>query len=259
MKYELNQLYNEDCLVAMKDMPDNYFDLAIVDPPYGGGGDEHWGEKVQGRFGNKGGRFDRYMSEKGVHFHGRGRSAKYVPDIKCSRTGGGWAKKLDRDNSIRSWDYAPSQEYFDELRRVSKNQIIWGGNYFDLPPTRCFVVWRKLSISEQFSMAMCEYAWTSFNANAKWFECSPQGGKDKRFHPTQKPIRLYEWLLDMYATKGDKILDTHCGSASSLVVCHNLGYEYMGFEIDKRYYDLASERLALAKQQMCMFELGEIE
>lgn len=96
---------------------------------------------------------------------------------------------------MRSWDVAPSPEYFEELARVSRNQIIWGGNYFGLPPTRCFLVWRK-PISENFTMAMCEYAWTSFNANAKWIEMPAQGKPgDPRFHPTQKPIALYTWIL----------------------------------------------------------------
>lgn len=142
------------------------------------------------------------------------------------------------------WDIAPSQEYFDELFRVSKNQIIWGGNYFNLPPTRCFLIWRKLSISEKFSMAMCEYAWTSFNANAKVFECVPQGTKkDPRFHPTQKPIKLYQWILERYAKDGDKILDTHLGSGSSAIAAHNLGLEFVGLEIDGEYYEKAKQRL----------------
>lgn len=146
--------------------------------------------------------------------------------------------------TIEHWDVAPPKEYFSELARVSKNQIIWGGNYFSLPPTRCFLIWRKLSISENFSMAMCEYAWTSFNDNAKLFECAPQGTKkDPRIHPTQKPVRLYEWLLGRYAKPGYKILDTHVGSASSLIACRRAGLEYWGFEIDPVYFKMANERL----------------
>jgi len=156
---------------------------------------------------------------------------------------------------IISWDTAPKQEYFEQLFRVSRNQIIWGGNYFALPPTRCFVVWEKLSISESFSMAMAEYAWTSFNDNAKVFKYAPQGRSgDNRFHPTQKPIALYEWLLARYAKEGDTILDTHVGSASSLIACHNTNHKYVGFEIDDTYYALAKERLDRETAQMNIFD-----
>ena len=177
--------------------------------------------------------------------------------ISATRTGGTWSTKYQThtggifDKDIRHWDIAPPPEYFKELARVSKNQIIWGGNYFDLPPTRCFLIWKKLTISENFSMAMCEYAWTSFNDNAKVFEYAPQ---DKaRFHPTQKPVALYEWILSRYAKKGDKILDTHAGSASSLVACHNMGFDFVGCEIDEEYYRLANERLIAAQAQLTLF------
>jgi site-specific DNA-methyltransferase (adenine-specific) len=178
------------------------------------------------------------------------------PEISAERTGGTRANKYG--TSVRHWDIAPPPEYFKELFRVSKNQIIWGGNYFNLPPTRCFVVWRKPNVTETFTMAMCEYAWTSFNANAKWWEGAPQGTKtDPRFHPTQKPIALYEWLLSNYANHGDKILDTHVGSASSLVACHHQGFKFVGFEIDEEYYRLASERLEAEKAQVSLFEVTE--
>lgn len=137
---------------------------------------------------------------------------------------------------------------------MSRNQIIWGGNYFDLPPTRCFIVWRKLTISENFTMAMCEYAWTSFNGNAKWVEFAPQGtAGEKRIHPTQKPIGLYTWLLQHFAKPGDRILDTHVGSASSLIACHRAGLEYVGYELDEVYYKLASERLREEQAQLRLF------
>ena len=160
---------------------------------------------------------------------------------------------------IRHWDVAPPKEYFDELARVSKDQIIWGGNYFDLPPTRCFVVWDK-GIPEKFSMAMCEYAWTSFNSNAKLFHYLPQGKKGaERFHPTQKPVALYSWLLKLYAKRGMKILDTHAGSASSLVACHRAGLDAWGFEIDPEYFRMANERLERECAQVGLFGLdGEI-
>lgn len=177
--------------------------------------------------------------------------------ISAARTGGKWFKKYNPrkggifDNAdIRHWDIAPPPEYFAELARVSQNQIIWGGNYFNLPPTRCFLIWKKLTISENFTMAMCEYAWTSFNDNAKVFEYAPQ---DKaRFHPTQKPVALYEWILNRYAHKGDKILDTHAGSASSLVACHNMGFDFVGCEIDEEYYRLANKRLQAAQAQLTL-------
>ena len=150
---------------------------------------------------------------------------------------------------IVAWDVAPEQEYFDELFRISRNQIIWGGNYFNLPPSRCFLIWRKTCIPENFSMAMCEYAWASFDSSAKVFDCSPQR-QDGRFHPTQKPIALYKWILSNYAEKGDKILDTHVGSASSLIACYDLGFDYVGFEIDEEYYNLAAKRIEEEKAQI---------
>lgn len=152
---------------------------------------------------------------------------------------------------IRSWDIAPPKEYFEELSRVSENQIIWGGNYFDLPPTRCFLVWKKLTISENFTMAMCEYAWTSFNDNAKLFECAPQG-KD-RFHPTQKPVALYEWILKRYAKEGDRILDTHLGSGSSRIAAYNLNMDFVGTEADKTYFDLEEQRFDKHTAQASLF------
>lgn len=231
MKYELNKLYHGDCMDYMCDIPDKHFDLAIVDPPYGGGASDECLGKKRGRFG---GWFDKY-------------------DIKATRTGGGYADKYDK--KIQHWDIAPGQTYFDELFRVSKNQIIWGGNYFPLSPTRCFLVWRKLTISEKFTMAMCEYAWTSFNDNAKIFECAPQGNaKEPRFHPTQKPVALYTWILNNYAKSGDKILDTHVGSASSLIACEKAGFDYMGIELDEDYYNAAQKRLWGFKSQISMFD-----
>jgi site-specific DNA-methyltransferase (adenine-specific) len=192
-----------------------------------------------------------------VHFHGRGRGAKYArPEIQCSRTGGTWAAKYQQGKrDINYWDVAPPPKYFKELFRVSKNQIIWGGNYFGLPPTRCFLVWRKPTVSETFSMAMCEYAWTSFNGNAKWIELAPQGtAKEQRFHPTQKPVALYAWVLNNFAKKGDKILDTHAGSASSLIACIDAGYQYMGFEIDGYYFRMAHNRIADRLAQTSLFD-----
>ena len=187
-----------------------------------------------------------FSKELGDHFVGRGRSKRYK-DV------------LGENSDIRHWDVAPTKEYFQELARVSKNQIIWGGNYFDLPPTRCFLIWRKLSISENFTMAMAEYAWTSFNDNAKVFEHVPQGDKnDERFHQTQKPVALYEWIYKLYAKKGDKILDTHMGSGSSRIAAYHMGLDYVGCEIDKVYFDLQEKRFAKVQDEYALFgESGE--
>ena len=153
-----------------------------------------------------------------------------------------------------AWDVAPDKSYFDELFRVSRNQIIWGGNYFDLPPTRCFLIWRKTNVPEKFSMAMCEYAWTSFASNAKVFDYSAVG-QEGRFHPTQKPVQLYTWIISNYAKPGDKLLDTHAGSGSSLVAAHRMGYDMIGFEIDEEYYKMAKERLEQEKAQISLIDV----
>jgi len=190
---------------GMKQFPDKYFELAIVDPPYG------IGDKFKG-----------------------------------GKTG-----KMNFNEVVnKAWDKIPDDEYFDELVRVSKNQIIWGGNYFDLPPTRCLIVWDK-QISEDFSLAMLEMAWTSFDKLAKIFRYSnPKGDK---IHPTQKPVALYKWLLKNYANKGDKILDTHVGSASSLIACYQMNFDYIGFEIDKEYFEKAQKRIADEMAQISLF------
>lgn len=121
-----------------------------------------------------------------------------------------------------------------------------------MPPTRCFLVWHKLTISENFTMAMAEYAWTSFDENAKIFEYPPQ---DKsRFHPTQKPVALYEWILNKYSKPGEIILDTHVGSASSLVACRRTNHKFVGFEIDAGYYAKAKERLDAEMAQMNIYD-----
>ena len=158
---------------------------------------------------------------------------------------GGKSGKMNFNEVVdKGWDnQIPSKEYFTELKRVSKNQIIWGGNYFldNLGNTRCFIVWDK-KISEDFSLSMSELAWTNFDKLAKIFRmCVPKiGGK---IHPTQKPVKLYEWLLMNYAKQGDKILDTHLGSGSIALACHNLGYDLTACELDKEYYEAAIKRL----------------
>ena len=176
--------FNEDCLAGMKRYPDGFFSLAVVDPPYGGGFADSGGCK---------GWFAKYHqnadSSQSLNVEReREREADGRPAYNRFGSPGSIFERYKREEQdgkkIIAWDAAPGEEYFKELFRVSRNQIIWGGNYFDLPPTRCFLVWRKLTISENFSMAMAEYAWTSFNSNAKVFECAPQGkAGDTRFHP----------------------------------------------------------------------------
>ena len=146
----------------------------------------------------------------------------------------------------------PNDVYFKELNRVSKNQIIWGGNYFDLQPTRCFLIWDKQQ-PEGVSFASCEYAWTSFNKSAKTFYMRPQNADKERIHPTQKPVKLYEWLLMNYAKEGYKILDTHLGSGSIALACHNRGFDLVACELDQDYYKNAIKRLKIHQQQLTIF------
>ena len=194
-------IYNQDCMEAMKEMSDNQFDLAIVDPPYG---------------------------------------------IQINSAGWIKAKKQKKIHKQANWDdKPPTKEFFTELFRVSKNQIIWGGNYFDLPPTRTVLCWDKRKGDNNFSM--WEMAWTSFDKPAKIFR--QNSGGDHRIHPTQKPVKLYEWLLMKYAKEGDTILDTHLGSGSITIACENLGFELTGYEIDKEYFEAAKKRIEQHKQQ----------
>lgn len=212
--------YNMDCMDGMREFPDNYFDLAIVDPPYGG--------VTQGG----------YMNNK---------------------VSGGIAKNRN-DYILNLWEQdAPGEVYFDELFRVSKNQIIWGGNYFVEEIRRnsqCWLVWGKQK-PNGIKYADFEIAWTSFDKAARIFRFTWNGmlqgdmkNKEYKIHPTQKPVALYKWILSNYASPGDKILDTHVGSASSLIACYDLGFDFVGFEIDKEYYKLASERLDAVKAQL---------
>lgn len=145
----------------------------------------------------------------------------------------------------------PDSQYFKELFRVANNQIVWGGNYFtdNLAETQCWIVWDKLK-PKGVNFADCELAWTSFNERSRMFRFLWNGmlqgdmkNKEDRIHPTQKPVALYKWILSEYANKGNLILDTHVGSASSLIACEELGFDYVGFEIDEEYYRQAKERL----------------
>jgi len=160
----------------------------------------------------------------------------------------------------REWNIAPSDEYFKELFRVSKNQIIWGGNYFPFIwgfGGRCFIYWHKGNPVPNFADG--ELAWSSFDKNAKQFDYRYYGNLEgntsasKKFHPTQKPVKLYEWLLMNYAKEGDKILDTHLGSGSIAIACHNLRYDLTACELDKEYYEASLKRLKIHQQQLTMF------
>ena len=199
-------IYNDDCMNILKQTPDNYFDLAVVDPPYG------IGKKFKG----------------------------------------GASGKMNFNEVVdKGWDNAtPSKEYFNELQRVSKNQIIWGGNYFldHLGNTRCVIMWDK-KISEDFSLAMLEMAWTSFDKLAKIFKMSvpKTGGK---IHPTQKPVKLYNWIYKNYAQEGQKILDTHGGSFSSAISAHYNKMDFTGIELDKDYFKMACERIEKETRQL---------
>ncbi len=168
---------------------------------------------------------------------------------------GGRFKRYKNNNG--NWDNAiPCQEYFDELMRISENQIIWGGNYFLLPPAKCFLIWDKKQ-PENVSFSSCEFAWTSFNGVAKTFYYSPisQSG---RFHPTQKPVALYKWLLSRYAKPTDIILDTHGGSGSIVIACHDLGFPIIWVEKDADYYRDAVARYKTHALQETLFDVKEL-
>lgn len=187
----------EDNMLMMSRYPDNYFDLAIVDPPY------------------------RDMSENQP------------------------TKDMRNNGTMDNFGDKPKKEFINELFRVSKNQIIWGANNFNdiLPNNKGFIIYKKKTISDVFTMSMCEYAWINneLSTISKLFEYKPQ---DKnRIHPTQKPVALYKWLLDKYAKQGDKILDTHLGSGSIAIACHDYGFELTACELDKEYYDKAIQRI----------------
>lgn len=153
---------------------------------------------------------------------------------------------------IISWDIAPPEEYFRELFRVSRHAIIWGGNYFGLPPARNFIVWDK-KLPEDFSMAMAEYAWTNLPGNAKIFRKVPQDPTGQRFHPCQKPVELYAWLLAKYAKPGYKILDTHLGSGSSRIAAWDAGLDFVGAEIDADYFAKMDARFQEHAAQLSLF------
>src|SRR3989344_2431270 len=187
------KITNEDNAKLMARYEDKYFDLAIVDPPYG----------------------------------------------ILNKTKRGADHKFNMDEYSK-WDIKPNDEYFKELFRVSKNQIIWGGNYFGYIWTknkynRCFIIWDKKQPETLNNFSMAEMAWTSLDKPSKIFRFSVMKNRNKT-HPTQKPVELYEWILKMFAKKGDKILDTHLGSGTLAIACHNAGFDLTACEIDKNYY-----------------------
>lgn len=224
---ELNQYYNMDCMDGMKQFPDNYFELAITDPPY-------------------------FTGPEKREFYGR-----EISPIGVKRV----YEKTD------SWE-VPGQEYFKELFRVSKHQIVWGCNYFDWPFSPGRIIWDKVNGESSFSD--CEIAFCSLHDSVRLFRYMwngmmqgksiteghiQQGNKamnEKRIHPTQKPIALYKWILSKYTQPGDKIIDTHVGSASSLIACYDMGFDYVGFEKDKRIYQKSNDRLQEFKAQVKM-------
>ena len=206
---------NEDNMELMARYPDNYFDLAIVDPPYGI---------------NIATEIDRSGFKEGSS---RNSLSKYESSML---------------NKI--WDNStPSLEYFNELFRVSKNQIIWGGNYFDLKPTKCFIVWDKMTYIP--TMSQIELAWTSIKKHSQLVKIN--SNQLDRFHPTQKPPQLYKWLLDKYAKPGDKILDTHLGSGSIAIACHDYKFDLTACELDKEYFDKAMQRINNHTAQQKLF------
>jgi site-specific DNA-methyltransferase (adenine-specific) len=205
---------NEDNMDLMARYDDNHFDLAIVDPPYG---------------------IDIANMNMGIG---------NIPKA---------SKAKNRKWKAKDWDSdIPSEQYFKELFRVSKNQIIWGGNYFDLPPCGKFIIWDK-EIPKGLSFSDCEYAWTSFKGANNMFRYSAYRNKSEKFHPTQKPPQLYDYCLMNFAKEGDKILDTHLGSGSIAIACHNLGFDLTACELDKEYYDSAMKRLNNHKLQQKLF------
>jgi site-specific DNA-methyltransferase (adenine-specific) len=200
----------------MADVPDNYYELAIVDPPYG----------IE-RFKHGSLRFD---------------------------------KKNQYQNGIE-WDKKPNKKYFDELFRISKKQIIWGANNFlGLPPTEYFIIWDKKQTVDNFASA--EFAWTNIKKPAKIFKFAiHKHNQINKIHPTQKPVALYKWLLKNYAKPGDKIFDSHVGSGSIRIACHDLGFDFEGCEIDEDYWRAQEERYKnhIAQQELFSFNGGQIE
>jgi len=204
-----------DCMEGMKQYPDKYFDLAVVDPPYG---------------------LDLANMNMGI---GKGKKASKIENRK-------WKPK--------DWDKEkPDTDYFKQLIRVSINQIIWGGNYFDIGPCKNYIIWDK-EIPNGLSFADCEMAWTSFDKAPKLFRYSAYLDKANKFHPTQKPVKLYSWIYDRYLPNGGKVIDSHLGSGSNRIAADKAGnIDFYGWEIDKDYYEAQEKRWKDYKSQLTMF------
>jgi site-specific DNA-methyltransferase (adenine-specific) len=219
MQRQFLNIDNMDKDKGMPYYPDKYFDLAIVDPPYG--------KDCDIQRGDYGGKNNRWNNKK-------------------------WNGKIE------IWNKSPDKKYFDELFRISKDQIIWGGNYFseNLKSSSGWIVWDKGQ--RDFSLADGEMAWTSFNIAMRIFSYSraQSNRNSKSNHPNEKPIDLYKWILKNYAKEGMKILDTHVGSASSLIAFEEFGIDYVGYELDKEYYDSACKRIENYRSQGKLFEPG---
>jgi len=217
MKTELLDIRHMDCMDLMAEFPDNHFDLAVVDPPYGIGINDQFGKACKSKS-------SMFNQSKGVSENGE-------------------------------WDNAtPSTEYFTELERVSKDRVIWGGNYFldFLPSTKCFLSWDKMNGTN--NMADFELAWTSFNKSCRRFSMHHfSAGYGEKIHICQKPIKLYDWIFANYAEKGMKILDTHLGSGSSAIASHYAGMHMTACELDEDYYKAACERIKANTQQLSLF------
>lgn len=217
------EIIHGDCMEYLAGLKENEFDLAVVDPPYG-----IFGKEVKNKKDS------------------RARWSK-------SGTGGTWASKYGKQ--AEGWDTPPPQEYFDLLRNASKDQIVWGANYFGIV-TGNFVVWRKTTISENFTMGMAEFASVTCPGNSKVFDHRPQD--PGRFHPTQKPVALYRWIFRNYAKPGMRILDTHLGSGSSAIAAHYEGLDFVGIELDEDYYKAAKKRFEKETRQETLFAKGDL-
>jgi len=226
------QLLQMDCMAYMATVPNKYFKVAIVDPPYGINASNM-----------RMGAHDGYVSTS-IKMKGR------------LNSGSGKLKNRILNKSQIDWDHQiPSQDYFNELFRISENQIIWGGNYFHLPPTRGIVAWNKLQPWENFSQF--ELAWTSFDVPAKVFSYSNTGGRNNetKIHPTQKPVKLYKYLLDQFCDEGDSIFDSHLGSGSIAIACHDYGFPLVACEINETYYTEMIKRYQTHISQTSLFKL----
>lgn len=231
-------VYNEDCLVGLKRFSDNHFDLAIVDPPYGINAP------------------NMQMWQNLNRNDGWKRTESTAVKMKKGRlnSGGGHMKNSALVNMHSDWDFQkPTADYFKELFRVSKNQVIWGGNYFDLPPTRCIICWDKVQPWENFSQ--WEMAWTSFDKPAKMYRISKTGGSHdhNKIHPTQKPVPLYDRIYRDFAEAGMKVLDTHLGSGSNRISAFKHKVDFTAFEIDPGYYFSQDYRFKKFIKQKLLF------